>query len=170
MMACRIFLFKIQLSALLIAGVSVHPPLHKDTDSLLQACCLSGAKIVQSSNSGEWNGSTLPLSLTPLSSLQLGGIIPFLCVFVMGGKKARITTGEELADNYMGWRGAKKKQADYTSQHKEYERGPNQTELGSTHLVVLHLCVCAAQLQGWNTCGRKIFNSGQDGGGQGKPM
>lgn len=71
----------------------------------------------------ERSGSTPPLP--PLSSLQLGSIILLLCVSVMG-KRAHITTGEELADNYMGWRGAKTHSGQITQATTEDMRGgPN---------------------------------------------
>lgn len=100
---------------------SVLPLLHKDSDRLLQACCLSGAKTAQSSNSREEWLHSASVSASALFPTTGGHYPALLCLCY--GKRAHITTGEELADNYMGWRGAKTHSGQITQATTEGMRG-----------------------------------------------
>ncbi|CAB1456869.1 unnamed protein product [Pleuronectes platessa] len=115
----------------------------------------------------ERSGSTPPLP--PLSSMQLGAIIPLLCVSVMG-KRAHITTGEELADNYMGWREAKTHSGQISQATTEGTRGGLMRQAWGrgpgdiTHrLKLLHLRegACSSPLQDRNSCGRTTATLGK---------
>lgn len=79
----------------LLSGAPRSFPLHKaaQTASSRPAACLEPTL---------WRG-VAPLCLCSLPQ-QLGAIILLLCVSVMG-KRVQITTGEELADNYIQYTG-----------------------------------------------------------------
>lgn len=69
----------------------------------------------------ERSGPTPPLSLPPLFPITGGHYSAPLCLCY--GKRAHLTTGEELADNYMGLRAAKAHSGQITQATTEGMRG-----------------------------------------------